>query len=78
MKSIIHEKFDDGIMSTIDFIMDIDRREHPDGDCLVITMDGKIFTNKEVVKRKSHSKYLHEWLFTYFYRYKRLIDPQYF
>mgnify|MGYP001331195099 CR=1 FL=1 len=47
MKSIIHEKFGDGIMSAIDFKMDIDRKEHPDGDRVVITMDGKFLPTKK-------------------------------
>jgi|SRR5690625_1217435 len=47
MKSIIHEKFGDGIMSAIDFTMDIERKEHPDGDRVVITMDGKFLPTKK-------------------------------
>src|SRR5690625_1134112 len=47
MKSIIHEKFGDGIMSAIDFEMDIERKEHPDGDRVVITMDGKFLPTKK-------------------------------
>ena len=47
MKSIIHEKFGDGIMSAIDFTMDIDKKEHPDGDRVVITMDGKFLPTKK-------------------------------
>ncbi|MGH1451242.1 MAG: cyanase [Pseudomonadaceae bacterium] len=41
IKSIIHEKFGDGIMSAIDFSMDIDKQEDPKGDRVVITLNGK-------------------------------------
>lgn len=41
LKELIHEKFDDGIMSAINFRLDIDREEDPAGDRVVITLDGK-------------------------------------
>lgn len=41
IKELIHEKFGDGIMSAINFGMDIERRPHPGGDRVVITFDGK-------------------------------------
>ncbi|MFT6431339.1 MAG: cyanate lyase [Halopseudomonas sp.] len=41
IKSLIHEKFGDGIMSAIDFSMDIDKKEDPKGDRVVITLNGK-------------------------------------
>lgn len=41
LKELIHEKFDDGIMSAINFRVDVDRREDPAGDRVVITLDGK-------------------------------------
>lgn len=41
IKEVIHEKFGDGIMSAIDFSMDIDRQEDPKGDRVVITLNGK-------------------------------------
>ncbi len=41
MKEIIHEMFGDGIMSAIDFEIDIQRREDPKGDRVVVTFDGK-------------------------------------
>lgn len=41
IKEIIAEKFGDGIMSAIDFSMDIDKQEHPKGDRVVITLNGK-------------------------------------
>lgn len=46
MKEIIGEKFGDGIMSAIDFSMDIDKEENPAGDRVVITMNGKFLPYK--------------------------------
>ena len=41
IKEIIAEKFGDGIMSAIDFSMDIDKEENLKGDRVVITLNGK-------------------------------------
>ena len=41
MKAIIHEMFGDGIMSAIDFSIDISKKEDPKGDRVVVTFDGK-------------------------------------
>jgi len=41
IKEIIAEKFGDGIMSAIDFSMDIDKEENPKGDRVVLTLNGK-------------------------------------
>ena len=41
LKAIIHEKFGDGIMSAIDFTLDVDKEENPKGDRVVVTMNGK-------------------------------------
>lgn len=41
LKALIHEEFGDGIMSAINFTVDIDRREDPAGDRVVVTFDGK-------------------------------------
>lgn len=46
MKAIIHEKFGDGIMSAIDFSLDIDKEANPLGDRVVITMNGKFLPYK--------------------------------
>ncbi len=46
LKALIHEEFGDGIMSAIAFKADIDRREDPDGDRVVITLDGKFLPYK--------------------------------
>jgi cyanate lyase len=47
IKAIIHEMFGDGIMSAIDFEMDIQKKEDPKGDRVVITMDGKFLPYKK-------------------------------
>lgn len=41
IKALIHEDFGDGIMSAINFNLGIERVEHPDGDRVRITMEGK-------------------------------------
>jgi cyanate lyase len=41
LKELIHEEFGDGIMSAIDFRVDVARRPDPDGDRVVVTFDGK-------------------------------------
>lgn len=41
LKELIHEEFGDGIMSAINFTADIQRKPHPGGDRVVITLDGK-------------------------------------
>lgn len=41
MKALIQEKFGDGIMSAIDFDMQITRVEHPKGDRVKVEMSGK-------------------------------------
>jgi cyanate lyase len=46
IKEIIHEKFGDGIMSAIDFSLDIDKQADPKGDRVVITMNGKFLPYK--------------------------------
>lgn len=46
MKELIQEKFGDGIMSAIDFTMDIDKEENPKGDRVVVTMNGKFLPYK--------------------------------
>ncbi|KPV39953.1 cyanate hydratase [Thiohalorhabdus denitrificans] len=46
VKEIIHEKFGDGIMSAIDFTLDVDRQEDPKGDRVVVTMNGKFLPYK--------------------------------
>jgi cyanate lyase len=47
LKSVIHEKFGDGIMSAIDFTLDVDKEEDPKGDRVKITMSGKFLPYKK-------------------------------
>jgi cyanate lyase len=47
MKAIIHEKFGDGIMSAIDFTLDIDKEEDPKGDRVKVTMNGKFLSYRK-------------------------------
>jgi len=46
IKEVVGEKFGDGIMSAIDFSLDIDKEENPLGDRVVITMNGKFLPYK--------------------------------
>ncbi len=41
LKELIHEQFGDGIMSAINFSVDLQRKPHPSGDRVVVTFDGK-------------------------------------
>ena len=41
LKELIHEQFGDGIMSAINFSVDLQKRQHPSGDRVVVTFDGK-------------------------------------
>jgi len=47
IKAIINEKLCDGIMSAIDFSMDIEKVEDPKGDRVKITMNGKFLPYKK-------------------------------
>lgn len=46
MKELIHEEFGDGIMSAIDFSVDIQREEDPKGDRVSVVMSGKFLPYK--------------------------------
>lgn len=46
LKDVIQEKFGDGIMSAIDFEMEVEREENPKGDRVVVTMSGKFLPYK--------------------------------
>ena len=46
LKEVIQEKFGDGIMSAIDFSMDVAKEDNPKGDRVVITMNGKFLPYK--------------------------------
>jgi cyanate lyase len=41
IKELIHEQFGDGIMSAINFSVEIEKKPHPAGDRVVVTFDGK-------------------------------------
>ena len=41
IKALIHEEFGDGIMSAINFHMNLERVENPEGDRVRITYEGK-------------------------------------
>ncbi|SOE51249.1 Cyanate hydratase [plant metagenome] len=45
-KALIHEEFGDGIMSAIDFRMDLSREADPKGDRVQIVMSGKFLPYK--------------------------------
>lgn len=47
MKEIIHEKFGDGIMSAIDFTLEIEKEEDPKGDRVKVIMSGKFLPYKK-------------------------------
>ena len=46
-KALIEEEFGDGIMSAIDFDMDISRKPDPNGDRVSITMSGKFLKYRQ-------------------------------
>jgi len=46
VKELIHEEFGDGIMSAIDFSMDIDRESDPKGDRVKVVLSGKFLAYK--------------------------------
>lgn len=46
IKELIHEEFGDGIMSAIDFSMDIERQPDPKGDRVKVILSGKFLPYK--------------------------------
>ena len=46
IKELIHEEFGDGIMSAIDFSMDIEREPDPKGDRVKVVLSGKFLPYK--------------------------------
>ena len=46
IKELIHEEFGDGIMSAIDFSMDITREADPKGDRVNVVLSGKFLPYK--------------------------------
>ncbi|HEY9620317.1 MAG TPA: cyanase [Crinalium sp.] len=47
LKDVIHEKFGDGIMSAIDFTLDVEKEEDPKGDRVKVVMNGKFLPYKK-------------------------------
>ncbi|WP_414441346.1 cyanase [Burkholderia sp. 22PA0106] len=47
IKELIHEEFGDGIMSAIDFSMDIQREKDPKGDRVNVVLSGKFLPYKQ-------------------------------
>lgn len=47
IKELIHEEFGDGIMSAIDFSMDIVRQPDPKGDRVSVVLSGKFLPYKQ-------------------------------
>jgi cyanate lyase len=41
IKELIHEEFGDGIMSAINFSVNLEKKSNPAGDRVVVTLDGK-------------------------------------
>jgi cyanate lyase len=46
LKDVIQEKFGEGIMSAIDFSMHVDKEENPNGERIVLTLNGKFLAYK--------------------------------
>jgi cyanate lyase len=46
LKEVIQERFGDGIMSAIDFSMEVDKIEDPKGDRVLLTLNGKFLPYK--------------------------------
>lgn len=46
IKALIEEEFGDGIMSAIDYKMDIVREKNPAGDRVIVTLNGKFLPYK--------------------------------
>ena len=47
LKAVIQEQFGDGIMSAIDFTLNVDKEEDPKGERVKITMSGKFLPYKK-------------------------------
>ena len=47
LKDVIQEHFGDGIMSAIDFTIDVKKTPDPKGDRVVVTLDGKFLPYKK-------------------------------
>lgn len=47
LKTVIHEKFGDGIMSAIDFTLEVDKEPDPKGERVRVTLSGKFLPYKK-------------------------------
>jgi cyanate lyase len=47
LKDVVQEKFGDGIMSAIDFTLNVKKEEDPNGDRVKIVMSGKFLPYKK-------------------------------
>lgn len=47
LKAVIHEKFGDGIMSAIDFTLDVEKEADPKGERVRVIMSGKFLPYKK-------------------------------
>lgn len=47
LKAVIHEKFGDGIMSAIDFTLEVDKEQDPNGDRVRLMLSGKFLPYKK-------------------------------
>jgi cyanate lyase len=47
LKAVIHEKFGDGIMSAIDFTLEVEKEADPKGDRVNVVMSGKFLPYKK-------------------------------
>jgi len=47
LKALIHEQFGDGIMSAIDLDINLEKKEDPKGDRVVLTLNGKFLPYKK-------------------------------
>ncbi|MEG4575625.1 cyanase [Microcoleus sp. N3A4] len=47
LKAVIHEKFGDGIMSAVDFTLDVEKEADPKGDRVKLIMSGKFLAYKK-------------------------------
>ena len=47
MKAVVQKKFGDGIMSAIDFTLDVEKEEDPKRDRVKLTLSGKFLLYKK-------------------------------
>ncbi len=59
MKALIEEEFGDGIMSAIDFDLQIEREPNPKGDRVKLTMSGKFLPYKYYRRRTKRRRPAH-------------------